>query len=105
MGEKEGTALAAMMLGEKSGMDAEVKSLYQPAVSGIFLPYPACIFPFLVLGPTISCGRYQDPLAFRSGGDRSAFCIRADDRPDGICCPLPYHVSVPRRCRYYREAL
>lgn len=49
MGEKEGTALAAMMLGEKSGMDAEVKSLYQAsgighilAISGVqtlFLAY------------------------------------------------------------------
>nr|WP_279327675.1 ComEC/Rec2 family competence protein [Dorea longicatena] len=33
MGERDGSALAAILLGEKSGMDQEMKELYQ--VNGI----------------------------------------------------------------------
>ena len=49
MGERDGQTLAAMMLGEKSGMDPEIKSMYQAtgighilAISGVqtlFLAY------------------------------------------------------------------
>lgn len=50
MGEKEGTALAAMMLGEKSGMDAEVKSLYQASGIGHILAISGLHLSFLGVG-------------------------------------------------------
>ena len=50
MGAEDGSALAAMMLGEKSGMDAEVKSLYQASGIGHILAISGLHLSFLGLG-------------------------------------------------------
>ena len=41
---KIGGILAAMVLGEKAGMDPEVKELYQKAESAICLQFPVCTY-------------------------------------------------------------
>ena len=50
MGEKDGHTLAAMMLGEKSGMDPEIKTLYQATGIGHILAISGLHLTFLGLG-------------------------------------------------------
>ena len=44
MGERDGSALAAILLGEKSGMDQEMKELYQVNGIGHILAIPDFIY-------------------------------------------------------------
>ena len=50
MGERDGQTLAAMMLGEKSGMDPEIKSMYQATGIGHILAISGLHLTFLGLG-------------------------------------------------------
>ncbi len=50
MGVRDGASLAAMMLGEKSGMDTEVKSLYQAGGIGHILAISGLHLSFLGIG-------------------------------------------------------
>lgn len=45
LGVEDGTAMGAMMLGEKSEMDQELKMLYQVNGIGHILAISGCIYP------------------------------------------------------------
>ena len=56
MGEREGGVLAAILLGEKSDMDSEMKELYQVNGLGISWLYQDCICRLPDWVPTVYSG-------------------------------------------------
>ncbi len=98
MGEKDGNTLSAILLGEKSGMDPEMKELYQVSGIGHILAISGLHLSLIGLGAYRVLRREPAPLPCRRlRRDLLLGLYVRDDRAVGIGCPCFPHVPLPGR--------